>query len=131
MNKLVIFIATLAPLIASGNDQDFLNNGDNWVLDAKSNRLSSDSKVLYHIPSNAYHTYYARKFGDWDIFSMVDSRDIERLSKGDVIQIIEAEYNSKIYKVRLLSGFNKNKNFYVIAEDLKNYYKPIQEQINE
>ena len=131
MNKLVIFIATLAPLIASGNEQDFFNNGDNWVLDAKSNRLSSDSKVLYHIPSNAYHTYYARKFGDWDIFSMVDSRDIERLSKGDVIQIIEPEYNSKIYKVRLLSGFKKNKNFYVIAEDLKNYYKPIQEQKNE
>ena len=62
---------------------------------------------------------------------MVDSRDIERLSKGDVIQILESEYNSKIYKVKLLSGFNKNKNFYVIAEDLKNYYKPIKEQINE
>jgi len=131
MNKLVIFIATLGPLIASANEQHVFNEGDNWVLEARSNRLSSDSKVLYHIPSDAYHTYYAREFGDWDIFSMVDSRDIERLSKGDVIQILESEYNSKIYKVKLLSGFNKDKNFYVIAEDLKNYYKPIQEQINE
>ena len=131
MNKLVIFIATLSPLIASANEQHVFNEGDNWVLEARSNRLSSDSKVLYHILSDAYHTYYAREFGDWGIFSMVDSRDIERLSKGYVIQILESEYNSKIYKVKLLSGFNKNKNFYVIAEDLKNYYKPIQEQINE
>ena len=62
---------------------------------------------------------------------IVDSRDIERLSKGDVIQIIESEYNEKVYKVKLLSGYNKNRNFYVIAEDLLNYYKPSQEQIYE
>ena len=53
MNKLVIFIATLGPLIASANEQHVFNEGDNWVLEARSNRLSSDSKVLYHIPSDA------------------------------------------------------------------------------
>ena len=131
MKRLVIFIITLAPLIASASEQDLINKGDNWVLEARSNRLSSDSKVLYHIPSDAYHTYHAREFGDWDVFSMVDSRDIERLSKGDVIQIIESEYNEKVYKVKLLSGFNRNKNFYIITEELRNYYKPSQEQINE
>tara|TARA_B100001939_G_scaffold280224_1_gene248887 strand:- start:182 stop:577 length:396 start_codon:yes stop_codon:yes gene_type:complete len=131
MKKLVILMATLSPFIASASEQHEFNIGDNWVLEARSNRLSSDSKVLYHIPSDAYHTYYARKFGDWDIFSMVNSRDVERLSKGDVIQIIESKYDSRIYKVKLLSSINKNKNFYVIAEDLKNYYKPIKEQINE
>ena len=47
------------------------------------------------------------------------------------IQIIESEYNEKVYKVKLLSGFNRNKNFYIITEDLRNYYKPSQEQINE
>ena len=131
MKKLLILIALINISDISASKEIVFNKGDQWVLEARSNRLSSDSKVLYHIPSDAYHTYYAREFGDWDIFSMVDSRDIERLSKGDVIQILESEYNSKIYKVKLLSGFNKNKNFYVIAEDLKNYYKPIQEQINE
>ena len=131
MKKLVILMATLGPFIASASEQHEFNIGDNWILEARSNRLSSDSKVLYHIPSDAYHTYYARKFGDWDIFSIVNSRDVERLSKGDVIQIIESKYDSKIYKVKLLSSINKNKNFYVIAEDLKNYYKPIKEQINE
>ena len=131
MKRLVIFIITLAPLIASASEQDLINKGDNWVLEARSNRLSSDSKVLYYIPSDAYHTYHAREFGDWDVFSMVDSRDIERLSKGDVIQIIESEYNEKVYKVKLLSGFNRNKNFYIITEDLRNYYKPSQEQVTE
>ena len=117
-------------VLANNNNQAF-NKGDNWILDSRSNRLSADAKVLYHMPSDAYHTYYAREFGDWDTFSIVDSRDIERLSKGDVIQIIKSEYNEKVYKVKLLSGFNKNRNFYVIAEDLLNYYKPSQEQINE
>ena len=66
MKRLVIFIITLAPLIASASEQDLINKGDNWVLEARSNRLSSDSKVLYYIPSDAYHTYHAREFGDWE-----------------------------------------------------------------
>ena len=131
MKKLLILIALINISDISASKEIVFNKGDQWVLEARSNRLSSDSKVLYHMPSDAYHTYYAREFGDWDIFSIVDSRDIERLSKGDVIQIIESEYNEKVYKVKLLSGFNKNRNFYVIAEDLLNYYKPSQEQINE
>ena len=35
----------------------------------------------------------------------------------------------KFIKLNFLSGFNKNKNFYVIAEDLENYYKLSQEEI--
>ena len=132
MKKLSIFlIFTVCISDASAEIENIFNEGDHWVLEARSNRLSSDSKVLYYMPSDAYHTYYAREFGDWDTFSIVDSRDIERLSKGDVIQIIESEYNEKVYKVKLLSGFNKGRIFYVITEDLINYYKPSQEQINE
>ena len=130
MKKLLIFIALINISDTAASEEIFFKKGDQWVLEARSNRLSSDSKVLYHMPNDAYHTYYAREFGDWDTFSIVDSRDIERLSKGDVIQIIESEYNEKVYKVKLLSGSNKKKNFYVIAEDLKNYYKPKKEQTN-
>ncbi len=36
------------------------------------------------------------------IFSIVDSRDIERLNKGDSIQLIDSAYNKKVYKVKLL-----------------------------
>jgi hypothetical protein len=83
------------------------------------------------MPSDAYHTYRARQFGDWDVFSMVDDRNLERLNKGDVIKIVEPSFNEKIYQVTLMNGFNKNKNFYVITEDLINYYKPLKEYKNE
>lgn len=106
----------------------FFQIGEKWYLSVNSNKLSpTNSKVLYFMPNDAYHTYRARKFGDWDKFSMVDSRNIERLNKGDIIEIIDTKYNEKIIEVKLLSGFNKNKNFYVIKDDLKRFYKLYEE----
>jgi hypothetical protein len=82
--------------------------------------------------NDAYNTLHARTFGNWDIFSVVDSRDLQRLNKGDSIKILESKYSDRVYKVKLLSGFNKNKKFYVIAEDLKSYFKLLnEEKINE
>jgi hypothetical protein len=63
------------------------------------------------MPNDAYHTKNARDFGDWDIFSIVDSRDLERLSKGDVIQIIEAKYNENVYKLNSYPVLTKIKIF--------------------
>ena len=106
--------------------------GQEWFLDSRSNKLSpTNSKVLYFMPSDAYHTYRARQFGNWDVFSLVDARNIERLNKGDIIKIVEPSFNEKIYQVSLINGFNKNKNFYVITEDLIQYYKPLEEHKNE
>ena len=102
----------------------FFQTGDKWYLNANSNKLSpTNSKVLYFMPNDAYHTYRARKFGDWDVFSIVDSRNIERLNKGDAIEIIDTKYNDKVLEVKLLSGFNKGKNFFIITEDLERFYK--------
>ena len=109
-----------------------INVGQEWFLDSRSNKLSpTNSKVLYFMPNDAYHTYRARQFGDWDIFSLVDDRDLERLNKGDIIKIVEPSFNKKIYQVTLMNGFNKNKKFYVITEDLIKYYKPLKEYKNE
>lgn len=127
MKVLYILALLLYSFDTSANDGILFNQGDNWVLDARSNRLSADAKVLYHMPNDAYHTKNARDFGDWDIFSIVDSRDVERLSKGDIVQIIEAKYNENVYKVKLLSGFNKNKTYYVITDDLEKYFKLLEE----
>ena len=97
--------------------------GDIWQLETRSSRLSnSDSEVLYYLPSDAYNTYRARKFNDWDEFSVVDSRDIEKLNTGYKIQILESKFNSKIYKVKLLDGMNKNRNYFMIAEELERNY---------
>ena len=115
---------------ANDNNQAF-NSGDNWILDSRSNRLSADAKVLYYMPNDAYYTKNARDFGDWDIFSIVDSRDVESLSKGDIIQIIEAKYNENVFKVKLLTGFNRNKTYFVIADDLRDHFKPFKESIDD
>ena len=105
-----------------------INIGQEWSLESRSNKLSpSNSKVLYFMPSDAYHTYRARQFGDWDVFSIVNSRNLERLNKGDIIKIVEPKFNKNIYQVTLMNGFSKNRNFYVIADDLIRYFKPIME----
>ena len=105
-----------------------INIGQEWSLESRSNKLSpSNSKVLYFMPSDAYHTYRARQFGDWDVFSIVNARNLERLNRGDVIKIVEPKFNKNIYQVTLMNGFSKNRNFYVIADDLIRYFKPIME----
>ena len=103
-----------------------INIGQEWSLESRSNKLSpSNSKVLYFMSSDAYHTYRARQFGDWDVFSIVNARNLERLNRGDVIKIVEPKFNKNIYQVTLMNGFSKNRNFYVIADDLIRYFKPI------
>jgi hypothetical protein len=126
----LLFLVSLHDLYA---DDLPINTGQEWFLDSRSNRLSpTNSKVLYFMPSDAYQTYRARQFGDWDVFSVVDGRNLERLNKGDIIKIGEPSFNEKIYQVTLMNGFNKDKYFYVITEDLIKYYKPIpKEQENE
>ena len=105
-----------------------INIGQEWSLESRSNKLSpSNSKVLYFMPSDAYHTYRARQFGDWDVFSIVNARNLERLNRGDVIKIVEPKFNKNIYQVTLMNGLSKNRNFYVIADDLIKYFKPIME----
>mgnify|MGYP001220924413 CR=1 FL=1 len=86
------------------------------------------------VSSRMYYTYQlmiARKFGDWDVFSIVDSRNIERLNKGDAIEIIDSKYNDKVLEVKLLSGFSKGKNFFLITEDLERFYKLSEEESYE
>jgi len=127
-----IFLILLFSITSISSDY-VVEVGEEWMLEARSSKLSpTNSKVLYLMPSDAYHTYNARKFGDWDTFSIVDSRDLERLNKGDVIEIVEPKYNEKIYKVRLLSNKSSiNKNFYVISEDLIEFFKPLKEIKND
>ena len=128
MNKILlsfVFILIL-PVLGLGLDETKVQKpspGDIWQLETRSSRLSnSGSEVLYYLPSDAYNTYRARKFNDWDEFSVVDSRDIEKLNTGYKIQILESKFNSKIYKVKLLDGMNKNRNYFTIAEELERNY---------
>ena len=46
------------------------------------------------------------------------SKNLVRLNKGDRIKIIKPKHLEEIYEVELLDGFEKNKKYYVIKEDL-------------
>ena len=132
MSKYFLSFLFLFSLEIISEDITSINIGEEWFLDSRSNKLSpTNSKVLYFMPNDAYHTYRARQFGDWDVFSIVDDRNLERLNKGDVIQIVEPSFNEKIYKVKLMNGSSKNKDFFIITEDLIKYFKPLKEQDNE
>ena len=130
MNKILLTLASMLLLPVLISEETKIQKpalGDIWQLETRSSRLSnSGSEVLYYLPSDAYNTYRARKFNDWDEFSVVDSRDIEKLNTGYKIQLIESKFNSKIYKVKLLDGMNKNRNYFMIAEELERNYKFMQ-----
>jgi len=134
MNKILLTLASMLLLPVLISEETKIQKpalGDIWQLETRSSRLSnSGSEVLYYLPSDAYNTYRARKFNDWGEFSVVDSRDIEKLNTGYKIQLIESKFNSKIYKVKLLDGMNKNRNYFMIAEELERNYK-FMENIDE
>ena len=101
-----------------------IEQGQTWYLESRSNKLTpSNSKVLYFFSNDAYNTYQARIFSDWDRFSIIDSRNLVRLNKGDRVEILKSKHFEKIYEVKLLDGFEKNRKYYVIKDDLIKHYK--------
>ena len=98
--------------------------GQTWSLKTRSNKSSiGDSEVLYFFSNDAYNTFQARKFSDWDRFSIVDGRNLVRLNTGDRVEILKSKHQSKIYEVKLLDGFQKNRRYFLIKEDLINDFR--------
>ena len=129
---LYTFIFLFSCFSFAEDNKQIIEEGQTWYLDVKSNKLTpSTSKVLYFFSNDAHNTYQARIFSDWDRFSIVDSRNLVRLNKGDRVQIINSKHFEKIYEVKLLDGFEKNRNYFVIKEDLLRYYKLNEKKNNE
>ena len=121
MKILLIFltIMLLVTDVNSENNEIIIEEGQTWALEKRSSKFSpTNSKVLYYFSIDALNTYQARKFNDWDQFSIVDGRNLVRLNKGDRIKIIKSKHQDEIYEVELLDGFEKNKKYFVIKEDL-------------
>ena len=95
--------------------------GSVWQLDRNGSSLASQShgQVIYFFSSDAYQTYRARKFQDWDYFSPIDSRNLVRLKKHQKIKLEKIQFNKAIYAVKLLDGLHAGKTYYLIAEELK------------
>ena len=122
------FILIISFEINADGDEVVIEKGQKWSLEKRSNKLSpANSKVLYFFSTDAYNTYQARIFSDLYI---VDGRNLVRLNTGDQIEVIQPKHQSKVYEVKLLSGYEKNRKYFVIKEDLLNDYKLI-EQTNE
>ena len=133
MNKIFIILGVMLFTfnLSASNGEISVEQGQTWSLIKKSNRLSlHNSKVLYFFSTDAYNTYQARKFNDWNEFSVTDSRNLVRLNKGDRIKIMNSKHQEKIYEVELLDGFEKNRKYFVIKEDLVSDFI-LMEQSNE
>ena len=121
---LSVYVVSLSLFFSAEEMVLSVEEGQTWLLEANSNKLSKgDSKVLYFFSTDAYNTYQARTFSDWDRFSIIDSRNLVRLSKGDRVEIIKSKHFERIYEVKLLDGFEKNRNYFVIREDLLKDFK--------
>ena len=107
----------------SFTNNDSIEVGQVWKLNVRSSgSMTGSGEVLFQIASDAYHTHRARIFNDWDVFSVVDSRDLVRLRKGYEIEVTEKLYSNEVLKVKLLDGRNKGRFYYAIAGDLTEKY---------
>ena len=126
MIKVFVLLTILLTPNINGYDKEASNIeiGQKWSLETRSNKSSiGDSEVLYFFSNDAYNTYQARRFSDWDRFSIVDGRNLVRLNTGDRVEILKPKYQSKVYEVKLLDGFQKNRSYFLIKEDLINDFK--------
>ena len=74
LTTLIIFSI---PNFSEESEKELVNAGDVWTLGSSSgNTMSVGGEVLYLMPNSAYETYRSRKFGDWNQFSMVDTRNL-------------------------------------------------------
>ena len=133
--KLIKFFLVF-PLFLNLNsfaNNDSIEVGQVWKLNVRSSAsMNGSGEVLYQIGSDAYYTYRARIFNDWDVFSVVDSRDLVRLRKGYEIEVTEKLYSNEVLKVKLLDGRYKGRFYYAIADDLtKKYLLEEKEEENE
>ena len=127
MFKKILYVPLIFLISYAHSDEEFsydIAKGQIWSLEARSNKLSvGNSKVLYFFSNDAYNTYRARRFSDWDRFSIVDGRNLVRLNKGDRVEILQPKFQSNVYEVKLLDGFEKNRKYFLIKEDLLNDFK--------
>ena len=133
-NIIAFLVIILFPneILSEAVNETSINN-TTWVLEknGSTSRMYGKGQVAYHMLGDAYHTYLARQTQDWDLFSFVDSRNHERLIKGDKIYVLNEKSNKRILEVNLLSGPSKNRKMYILKEDLLKNFNMLDDEINE
>ena len=101
--------------LSSSEEENVTAPGQIWELVASNKLEHHNSKILFYFSRDAFHTYLGRRGGK---VSVVDTRNIQRLNKGNKIKIIKAKHNGNVLEVQLLDGLERNRNFFVITNDL-------------
>ena len=129
--SLSLFVLDLAAETKEDQQQDFMGTVWQLVKNGSHSFSFGGGQVVYFLSSDAYHTHRSRKFQTWDVFSIVDGRNLVRLKKNESIEIVASRFNNSIYEVKLLDGFHKGKTYYLIADELeKNFKKEIKDSDN-
>ena len=129
--SLSVFILDLAAETKEDQQHDFMGTVWQLVKNGSHSFSFGGGQVVYFLSSDAYHTHRSRKFQTWDVFSIVDGRNLVRLKKNESIEIVASRFNNSIYEVKLLDGFHKGKTYYLIADELeKNFKQEIKDSDN-
>ena len=78
------------------------------------------SAVLYHYKADAIDTHINKKFMD-NPYSIIDTRDMYKIKKGEKIKLIEIFRDGNIFKVELLTNRPKKDYYFIEIESLKYY----------
>jgi hypothetical protein len=95
-----------------------------WILVTRSSNYPYGGEPLYMHYADALNTHRAREFNEWDIFSLVDTRNLKRIKKDSKVKVVEMVHNNKIVKVKVV---DHKKELYIIKEDLINKFELIEE----
>ena len=129
--SLTMFVLNVPAETMEEQQQDFMGTVWQLVKNGSHSFSFGGGQVVYFLSSDAYHTHRSRKFQTWDVFSIVDGRNLVRLKKNESIEIVASRFNNSIYEVKLLDGFHKGKTYYLIADELeKNFKQEIKDSDN-
>ena len=132
MQKIYQFILISLLVSCSGIPEDNLINKNEiviapdqeWILVTRSSNFPFVGEPLFMYSSDALNTYRAREFNEWDVFALVDSRNLKRIKIDSKIKIVETIHNNKIVKVK---SKDYKTELYIIKEDLLKKFELVEE----
>ncbi len=132
MQKIYQFILISLLVSCSGIPEDNLINKNEiviapdqeWILVTRSSNFPFVGEPLFMHSSDALNTYRAREFNEWDVFALVDSRNLKRIKIDSKIKIVEMIHNNKIVKVK---SKDYKTELYIIKEDLLKKFELVEE----
>jgi len=124
-----IIFASTANLFADSSEssiQERVAIGETYVINenfSSGRNISGKGQILYLTSGDAYRNMQAQRYQEWS-FATVDSRNLYRVVRNDLVKVIALKFNDDIAQVELLSGPDKGRKYYAIKDEIqKNFLK--------